>query len=171
MHYIRYLADILHLSSMIILILKIRNSRNCIGISAKTQEIYIIVFCLRYVDLFMYFVSFYNTFMKIGFISATLYTLFMIRWKKPYSGTYEPDKDNFPHFMYLLPLAGILALIIHQEFSPFELVWAYSIWLEAFAIMPQLHLLQHLGEVENITSNYIVTLGLYRFLYIIHWYG
>eukprot|EP00826_Nyctotherus_ovalis_P052090 TRINITY_DN6560_c0_g1_i7.p1 TRINITY_DN6560_c0_g1~~TRINITY_DN6560_c0_g1_i7.p1 ORF type:complete len:114 (-),score=19.62 TRINITY_DN6560_c0_g1_i7:48-389(-) len=101
MSWIRYIADMLHLASMIILILKIRNSRNCIGISSKTQEIYLIVFCLRYLDLFFYFISPYNTLMKIGFISATVYTIYLIRFKKPYCTTYEPSQDNFPHLLYL----------------------------------------------------------------------
>ena len=92
------MADMLHLASIIILLMKIRQSRNCIGkenciigigISAKTQELYVIIFCLRYLDLFMYFVSWYNTIMKIGFISATLYILYMIRWKKPYCSVYS----------------------------------------------------------------------------------
>lgn len=55
-----------------------------IGLSCKTQEIYLIVFCMRYSDLFMYYVSLYNTLMKIFFISATAFIIFMIRFKKPY---------------------------------------------------------------------------------------
>lgn len=35
--------------------------------------------------------------------------------------------------------------------------------------MPQLILLQRYGEVENLTSNYVVLLGLYRAFYIINW--
>jgi hypothetical protein len=55
-----------------------------IGLSCKTQEIYLIVFCMRYADLFMYYVSLYNTLMKIFFISCTAFIIFMIRFKKPY---------------------------------------------------------------------------------------
>ena len=171
MTYLKIIADMLHLSSIIILFLKIRSSRNCIGISSKTQELYIIIFCLRYLDLFMYFVSWYNTIMKIAFIAGTIYTAYLIKYKKPYCTTYEPLKDDFEHFKYLLPLAGILTLIIHASWEPFELVWSFSIWLEAFAIMPQLHLLRKLGEAENITSHYIVALGLYRLFYIFNWYS
>ena len=39
---------------------------------------------MRYADLFMYYVSLYNTLMKIFFISATAFIIFMIRFKKPY---------------------------------------------------------------------------------------
>ena len=41
-----------------------------IGLSCKTQELYLLVFCVRYMDLFMYYISLYNTFMKLFFISS-----------------------------------------------------------------------------------------------------
>ena len=48
-------------------------------------------------------------------------------------------------------------------------LWAFSIWLEAIAIVPQLILLQRHKCVENITSWYVFSLGAYRGLYIINW--
>ena len=39
---------------------------------------------MRYLDLFMYFVSVYNTLMKVFFISSTAYIIFLMRFKKPY---------------------------------------------------------------------------------------
>ena len=49
------------------------------------------------------------------------------------------------------------------------MVWAFSIYLEAVAILPQLFLLQKQGEVENLTSHYVAALGAYRALYLINW--
>ena len=40
--------------------------------------------------------------------------------------------------------------------------WAFSIYLEAVAIWPQLQLLQKQKRVANITSYYVVALGAYR---------
>jgi len=48
-------------------------------------------------------------------------------------------------------------------------LWAYSIFLEAVAILPQMFLLQRLGEAETITTHYIFALGAYRALYILNW--
>jgi len=42
------------------------------------------VFCVRYLDLFMYFISMYNTLMKIFFISSTAFIIYLMRYKKPY---------------------------------------------------------------------------------------
>lgn len=45
---------------------------------------YLIVFCVRYLDLFMYYISLYNTFMKIFFIGSTAFIIYLMRYKKPY---------------------------------------------------------------------------------------
>lgn len=50
-----------------------------------------------------------------------------------------------------------------------QILWTFSIYLEAVAILPQLFLLQRTGEVENLTSDYIFCLGAYRALYILNW--
>lgn len=48
-------------------------------------------------------------------------------------------------------------------------MWAFSIYLEAVAIMPQLLMVSKTGEAENITSHYLFALGSYRALYIVNW--
>ena len=55
-----------------------------LGLSCKTQEIYLIVFCMRYIDLFMYYISLYNTLMKIFFISSSALIIYLMRFKKPF---------------------------------------------------------------------------------------
>ena len=44
---------------------------------------YLVVFVTRYWDLFLYYVSLYKNNMKILYISATAYTIFLIKFKKP----------------------------------------------------------------------------------------
>ena len=75
------IGDLLHLLSFIIIIYKIQRDAKCTGVSAKTQEIYLIVFCTLYMVLFFTFISFYNTIMKILFISVTIYILFLMHIK------------------------------------------------------------------------------------------
>ena len=50
-----------------------------------------------------------------------------------------------------------------------QMLWAFSIWLESVAILPQLFMLQRTGEAETITTHYLFALGLYRALYIPNW--
>jgi len=47
--------------------------------------------------------------------------------------------------------------------------WAFSIYLEAVAILPQLFMLQKQGGAESLTSHYILLLGLYRLFYLLNW--
>ena len=50
-----------------------------------------------------------------------------------------------------------------------QVMWSFSIFLEAAAILPQLFMLTKTGEAENITSHYLFALGSYRALYLLNW--
>ena len=65
--------------------------------------------------------------------------------------------------------AFVLALIFNYKFTILEILWAFSIYLEAVAILPQLFMLQRTGEAETITTHYLAALGAYRGLYIPNW--
>lgn len=52
---------------------------------------------------------------------------------------------------------------------PIQILWTFSIFLEAVAIMPQLFMITKTGEAESITTHYLFFLGLYRALYIANW--
>lgn len=100
MNIFRLIADFLHLASFVIIVYKLHKHKSCagmlllknnksLGVSAKTQELYLIVFLTRYMDLFMYFISYYNTIMKILFITVTMYILFLMRVKVPIKNVIE----------------------------------------------------------------------------------
>jgi len=111
----------------------------------------------------------YNSFLKVVFIGCSSAIVYIIRFKSPQKETWNPELDNFP-VQYLLGPCALLGLLINQDhYSPFEMVWAFSIYLEAVAILPQLFLLQKQGEVENLTSHYVAALGAYRGLYLVNW--
>lgn len=62
-----------------------------------------------------------------------------------------------------------MALCWNHEFTFLEVLWTFSLYLEAVAIIPQLFMLQDMGSAENITYTYLLFLGLYRLFYIINW--
>ena len=72
--------------------LRLRVSKSAVGISLKTQELFLIVFVTRYLDLFTTFYSVYNSVMKIAYIASTALIIYMIRFKEPYKSKY----DKFP---------------------------------------------------------------------------
>lgn len=107
--------------------------------------------------------------MKTLFITATGYIINLMKFEKPYCVSYDALGDDFKHWRYLVPGALVLALFIHRGWTITDYIWSFSIWLEAVAIFPQLHMLSKIREVENITANYVVALGIYRVFYIFNW--
>lgn len=59
---------------------------------------------------------------------------------------------------------------MHSHFTVYGIFWAFSIWLEALAILPQLYMIAKNQDVENITAHYVLFLGFYRIFYLLHWY-
>ena len=89
----------------------------------------------------------YNWVLKVGFISASVAIVYIMRYGAPQKATYNAENDSFP-IQYLVAPCAVVGLIINQDhYSLFEIVWAFSVYLEAVAILPQLFLLQKLGEV------------------------
>ncbi|OJJ44841.1 hypothetical protein ASPZODRAFT_153189 [Penicilliopsis zonata CBS 506.65] len=167
MNIFRLLADFSHLTSIFILIQKIKSSSSCSGLSFKSQVLYLVVFLTRYLDLFWSFThSFYNTTFKILFIISSAYIIYLMLHE--YKPTHDPNVDTFK-IQYLLGISALLAVLFPSEYSVSEVLWTFSIWLEAVAILPQLFMLQRTGEADTITTHYLFALGLYRALYIPNW--
>eukprot|EP00444_Apocalathium_aciculiferum_P042425 CAMPEP_0183548510 /NCGR_PEP_ID=MMETSP0371-20130417/59859_1 /TAXON_ID=268820 /ORGANISM="Peridinium aciculiferum, Strain PAER-2" /LENGTH=217 /DNA_ID=CAMNT_0025751883 /DNA_START=81 /DNA_END=734 /DNA_ORIENTATION=+ len=169
MNIFRLCGDMLHLGSIMLLIFKLQRSKNCTGVSCRMQEMYAMVFCFRYLDLFWSFISLYNSVMKIIFITTTIYLVYMMRFKTPVCQTYERSNDSFKYEIYLLAPCAVLGLIFADEYKIPDILWSMSIWLESVAILPQLMMMQKGREVENLTSDFVGCLGAYRAFYILNW--
>ena len=166
---IQLIGDSLHLLSFVIIIYKIIRDRSCKGVSAKTFEIYLLVFCTRYLDLFMSFISLYNTTMKILFIGASAFILYLMKYNKRYSISYDRVKEDiFPH-VYLIPFALIMTLMIHKDWTWWGLTWSFSLWLESVAVFPQITIISKSNGTLAYIAHYLAALGSYRFFYIILW--
>lgn len=166
MNIFRLIGDLSHLLAIILLLIKIWKTRSCAGLSGKSQIMFAVVFSTRYLDLFTNFISAYNTIMKIIFIASSYATVFLMYSK--FKATYDSNHDTLRLEFLMVPVAG-LALLINHDFSVFEILWTFSIYLEAVAILPQLFMITKTGEAETITSHYLFALGSYRGLYILNW--
>ena len=76
--------------------------------------------------------------MKIIYISASTFTCYLIffKFKKTYDGKHDSMRAEF----FIIPAAG-LACLINYKFGAVEILWAFSIYLEAVAILPQFFLI------------------------------
>merc|ERR1712131_498291 len=166
MNVFRLCGDLSHLLAIVILLMKIWKTRSCSGISGKTQALFALVFVTRYLDLFVHFVSLYNTVMKIIYISLSIGTCYLIFVK--FKATYDGNHDSMRAEFLVVPALG-LACLINTSFDVMEVLWTFSIYLESVAILPQLFMISKTGEAETITTHYLFFLGLYRALYLINW--
>jgi ER lumen protein retaining receptor len=181
----RQLGDLLHLLSFFVLILRLYRQRSAAGISHKTQEMLLATFLLRYSDIFTNFISEYNTVMKIGYICMTLIVVITIRCFEPFKGSHKKtnELDTFPHYTVIL-FCLILTLVTEKLFFPHyiytlqqqgyapvvqEVGWMWSIFVEMFAVIPQLLILRKKGEIEKYMLTYLFLLGTYRGLYLANW--
>lgn len=104
--------------------------------------------------------------MKIIYLSCAFTTCYFIYYK--YRSTFDAESDKFRVSFILVPVTG-LAFLINYTFEPVEILWTFSIYLEAVAIMPQLQMISDTGNAESFTSHYLFFLGSYRGLYLVNW--
>ena len=174
MNIFRLTGDMCHQIAIILLILQLSRSRNARGISVKTQELRLLVFGTRYLDLFTTFYSMYNSVAKVYYLVATTAIIIMCK-TDPIKSVYNTDHDYFPHWKFAVLPCAVLALVTHvvgsgiARFDIMELLWTLSIYLESIAILPQLLVLRKYRLVENLTGKFMLLLGLYRFFYILNW--
>lgn len=167
----RILGDMLHLASFAFLIYHLLTARNCAGVSLKSQELFLAVFLCRYIDIFWNFISLYNTVMKLLYIGMTVYIIYMMR--VPLRRTLTKEPRAVRHCGAIVGGCALLALLYNDTvpntgFSLSEVMWSFSIYLEAVAIIPQMEVLGRVKLVKNLTSHYLFALGGYRVLYLIN---
>ncbi|CAN0915742.1 ER lumen protein-retaining receptor [Linum grandiflorum] len=128
------------------------------GVSLKTQELYFMVFVTRYLDLFTHFISMYNTVMKLIFLGSAATIIWYMRRHKLVRRSYDKDQDTFPHLILVI-VSLALALFVNYKLTFKEVLWTFSLYLEAVAILPQLVLLQKTRNIDNLTGQYVLLLG------------
>lgn len=183
----RYAGDISHLSSKAILMFAIHHNRSAegswplsprleeapltllVGVSLITQILYAVVFCTRYIDIFYETIR-WNFFFKIFYISSSLYIIAIMQWVFPRTREREISwKIGAGILGGSLLLSPFVMLIFEKWWSFSQWLWDFSEILEAVCVLPQLVLLRQTSVPTVINSFYLVTLGLYRLLYVLNW--
>jgi ER lumen protein retaining receptor len=163
MNLFRLAGDMSHVLSILMLLLRLRVTKNAVGISVKTQELYLIVFITRYLDLFTTFYSVYNTVMKILYISSTSYIIYMIRGTEPFKSTYDKAHDSFLHWQFAVAPCAVVALITNvvQGFDIMEVdcifLNIFSLSLSLFFVIVILGLFNLFGSTCNCSTTYSFT--------------
>jgi ER lumen protein retaining receptor len=92
------------------------------GVSRKTQELYMLVFVARYLDLFTDYISLYNSVMKVVFITSSAAIVWCMRRHPQVRRTYDKEQDTFRHVV-LIAGAFLFALIFNERFTIREVMY------------------------------------------------
>ena len=113
------IGDFLHLIAILMLLLKILANKNVIGISYKTQEVYLIVFITRYSDMLIqhHWGSLYFNSMRFIFIGITTYTIYVMRFKRPYNMVSISICRAMTTSQILSPIGPSILLLLSLPFS------------------------------------------------------
>ncbi|KAF7334779.1 ER lumen protein-retaining receptor [Mycena sanguinolenta] len=168
MNIFRLLGDLAHVASKCILIWSIHKNKSAEGISFLTQAMYAFVFPARFLDPFFFFNLTYDTVLNILYIASAFYILVVMRWFYPHS---RESRMAWRATFIILGFLVLLLLVSNYDFTltPIEILWSFSIILEALCIIPQLILIRETATPTVITSSYLLALGSYRVLYIPTW--
>jgi ER lumen protein retaining receptor len=162
----RYLADLSHLVSVGILLHKMIRKRSCSGVSLRTQILYLVVFCTRYLNENLFSPPLWNVCFKFFYIgSAVLVVVLMLTKLK---ATWEARHDNF-RVTILLVLCLIPGYFMRPRPGMLRFFYSYSLWLEVVAIFPQLILLGRSRRLDVLTREYIFFMSIYRLFYLLNW--
>jgi len=88
--------------------------------------------------------------------------------------TYQEQHDSLPVKLQNLVIGCfILAVVVHPHLDRrelFDILWTTGCYLETLSMLPQLWMLSKIGEVEALTSHFVVLSALSRVCSLIFWY-
>ena len=158
---------------------KVNMQRSVAGVSAKTLEVYVLVFSFRLSSTLLrngylpmdYSGDFVFQISDILSLAMTITLLKCVR--TTHKATYQLEHDSL-EIARAIPLCIILAIFVHGQLnrSPFfDTMWTISMNLDTIAMLPQLWMLSKIGgEVEGMTSHFVALLALSRFCAFTFWF-
>jgi len=163
----------------LLLTLKVRAQKSVHGLSSKTLVMYCLVFAVRlcsttrrsgYIPVDRSGDHMYQLGDVLSLILA-IQLLYCIH--KTHKSTYQAQYDTLS-CMPLVPACVMLAMFVHGNMNNSELydtIWTTSLNLDTIAMIPQLWMLTKVGgEVEGMTSHFVVAIIASRMCSLSFWY-
>jgi ER lumen protein retaining receptor len=160
----RYLGDLSHIISINLLLYKMLSKGSAHGISGKTQVCYLIVFCTRYLNNTFLNPPLYHIAFKVLFIVSS--ALIVILMYASYRG--ESVHNTF-RIIVIFIISVTLSAFTMPHRSVVHFASTFSLWVEAFAIIPQMLLLARSIRLDILNGQYIFFLSVYRVFHVMDW--
>lgn len=171
------LSSLVGMFAFLVVVLQIEGDKSVKGVSLKMMECYMCV-CMGRLCAIVPFEG-YLPYDRSGdwlyqLIEALTCCLagsivYMVRVR--YQSTYDPAIDTLNNVWLIIPSA-LLALLFHPSlnaFMPSDIAWAFALYLEAVAVLPQLFMFQKAGQVEKWTAHFLAAQAFSKLISFIFW--
>ncbi|KAM3138753.1 hypothetical protein pb186bvf_009132 [Paramecium bursaria] len=85
------------------------------------------------------------------------------------------NEEEAIKWYYIAPPMLLLSALIHPGLNNhfiFDIAWTFALYMESFAIFPQIHLFtKQQSVIEDHTSSFVVTQSLTKIICVIFWYS
>ncbi|KAI0028971.1 ER lumen protein retaining receptor, partial [Vararia minispora EC-137] len=163
--------DLAHLFSILSIIYDIHSSESCRGILFNTQLLYALVFCSHYPNIVFvatgYWISLYNFLMKAFFLISSIYAVVLMCITS--RQTNEQVFSETLHSKYFITPCVLLATLFNYGWTISEILWSFSIWLEAITIIPLLSVIHWTGEASMAVKHSLQALTVYHMFHLSEW--
>lgn len=171
------LAEITQAVAFMVLLLRVVKQRSVAGISKKMLALHVVATVCRsqstlffhgYLPYFGWGAALFPVF-DIGVAAVAGYLLVLC---SKLSHTYSSDADSCWVF-WILPVALTIACFSHPTANSndyADTMWATSMWIDAFSMLPQIWMMRSAGNFESVTSHFVALTFVARLMGLIFWF-
>ncbi|CAL8072822.1 unnamed protein product [Orchesella dallaii] len=154
------LAESLHATAVLVLLLKLITTRSSAGISGKSLFLLSLTYTFRGLDVFAYWkwetqpISLPKLFYMLS-----SYLMLYLTYSTNRS-TVEWDLDTFRIRLLVVPVS-ILSFVLNERKRITQLAYTWSLFMESAALIPQLFMIWKSGKAETLLVCYLLIFGIY----------
>ncbi|ODM96826.1 C-factor, partial [Orchesella cincta] len=154
------LAESLHLTAVLVLLLKLTTTRSSAGVSGKSLFLLSLTYTFRGLDVFAYWkwetqpISIPKLFYMLSSY-LTLYLTYSIN-----RSTVEWDLDTFRLKLLIVPVS-MLSFVLNERKRITQLAYTWSLFMESAALVPQLFMMWKSEKADTLIMCYLLIFGVY----------
>lgn len=159
-----------HFCASCLLMYKIATHKSIYGLSVDTQIGYLMAVVCRCIWVMeTRLVETVFAYLELLVSTGVAFVLCYFCWK--YHHTTTKHSVSYLRIYVTAPLAMVLAFLFHpgQDWVSMQILVAFSMYMEAIAMLPQLWLMRKMHEVEPLTSHYVGLLVIARMIRMVFW--
>jgi len=172
------LSSMLSMFSFLMVVISIQMNESCAGVSLKMNECYLVVSFARLLSIvpFEGYLPFDKSgdYIYRGFeIMICIFTGIVVYFCRiKYKASYGTQKDAGINHYAMIGGCLFFACIFHpslNDYMPTDVAWAFGLYLESLASMPQLFMFQQEDTIQPFTTHFLAGQTIAKALAFLFW--